>query len=516
MSEFLNNVLKEVQQPQIHKEQVFAGCNISSQALAFNDKHFGGLIGQSFFVAKECHKFGEITLLPSKSLHDKIISDSFSADVYTPRAPEFRYSIHVNELQGIADRVNELNSKYGDGFASMLDASHFRHYLDKGVKGYLQQGISVHELALAYCSEKGIELPPVPKSKPDLPDRFQFVLDTKLIELAERERISTESSHWGEVKAELTNYLKGADDFEKHIFDLDKYYSVKDDGDINLKWREVRWIVDAVNRQAAPVDGIDTAKTAKQAIDVIFANEDQYNAWVAKLIEPAFDEMFLETMDEYGEVHRVKATVDAVVDNYKSRKEEGEGVYAEIGTLRAAHAAPLGSLDSIVSASKYLVSKDEMEEEVERIDAMFDDILDVLEDHCIFDSERLSMKAYLIEDLCKCEIGDYSALKESFDYPPEIVDQLDELLSELSMCKTEYFESKLYEHVPFGDFNVAIVSSKTEKDVVDSLKGYGLKVYTYPHGDTELRQMAVNKALFDTGMAIELNQKPKCHQKMKL
>jgi len=452
-----------------------------------NAEELGGLAAPSIAVIRAdlgFSNFGEISLVGSPELAASAGAKAFDADVYSPRQPRARYDLVGPKLRVMLADMKQAADDLGASLDNEFDETTIsREGLEAVERSYAAKLTYLRSIGqnvkLAYAAKIPLqpELKGFKGSRYDIADDPNFepavraVIERELADIAARA---------GEEAANRVG---------------DRW--LMEDG--TVAFRELQGRAAEVARANGPreVDIYATRRAIDKKMTATKKREGEYQAWIAGKYRDVLGKKFFESRTSG---RRQPYEMDALVRDMTRTIRDGEGYNYGVGSLRASVANQFKSITAIKKARNNIVTPDQME----AVKSEASDELFALAER--FEHLHRSGKDFgwidifsqFMKDLSRGDIREWQ--KEIFEEPAsdELLTEARAYLRKLANLPTEYFEVKVQRPVRFGEFKAAVVPDDTPKDVVDALKGYGLKVATYPRGKdrTEALQKVAERELF--------------------
>ncbi|CAH7412253.1 hypothetical protein VCHA53O466_50267 [Vibrio chagasii] len=509
MSAFLGKLHKaSTASKQSHTEFISAVHNLTEDNLLFNHKWFNDqIVAPSMAVVSEhgMSEFGAITLFAGENLAEKTMEECYSSDIYTPRSPDFSFEVDKVYLKAVVDELNDIASEIINKDPNCeLSAHSIAHALSAGMRTFKRHSMSEPAMKYAFAKHKGIE--PEYTMKRNLDSGREVLLDTPIYELLKSGELNYSPDNESVVLEALQNGRSAfkAKNPDKRRTPFCKYF--RRNSNDSLLFGVVDQALMDLREYIETPEVLDTYGFSSKLTDIFFEYEDEYDEWMVSKMEPSLTKILLRVNDEYGEYKDLEATPEFTLEDFKARKDDGEGFCYGMGNVRASVSSLLGDMDAIWANKHLLVDDDEMKVVKNRLEGLAEKFEDELFEACNYDADWDSFQREMFQCLPSCTSDDLSGLDESFnldELSDEAVESISELLNVLSLCETRYFEAKLYENVPLSDFKAAIVPDNSHKEVFKVLEESGItNIQTYKSGCEDSR-LAVYTEMSQSGCAVQ-------------
>ena len=466
--------------------------NLSSDKFR-NALELGGLAAPSIAVIRadiDWTNFGDISLVASPDLVDPKkdrAARGFNADVYSPRQPRAQFDLHGPTLKNLRSDMAEPAKALGESFDVDFDPDKLS-----------REGIAAIEASaiakLAFLRSIGQDVKPVRDQRPEV--------DKALVKAAkgakswqdlmfsdsgfEKAVVEVEQKRLAELEAE------GADAevlrrVRLRTFEYDAAGNVLGVTDSVLRDRARAAI--AIN-QPPPINRWKTREAIDRKIEATKKRPAEFRMWVQDNYAGLIAGRFFETRDSG---RRKAYTMENLVREMTRTIRDGEGYNYGVGSLRSNVAKQFRSIAEMQADRGSILSDDAME----KIKAEVSDEMTALAEKFApyhrsgQDFGWLDIFTSFLKDLSAGRVREWQQDIFSKPAPDALLAEAREFLGKLRGLPTEYFEVKMQRAVNFSEFAGAAVPDDTPKDVINSLRGFGLQVASYPKGGS--RQAAIAK-----------------------
>lgn len=223
--------------------------------------------------------------------------------------------------------------------------------------------------------------------------------------------------------------------------------------------------------------------------DLIEPYADERRAWGRKELNKLFkEEEFFDAStnrDYYtGKGLKLKPYTAEEVLKFmkKNRGSAQEGGMSTPGALRASLTEKLSSLKDIRAQSGKLVKSDDFKDFQNSSYERISDLGESLKPFYKFDSSSFGYSNEVIEMLIESQKRGLDRTLSEFGFdnlPDYALQEIQEVKSFFRNAPTEYFEAKPERLVDIEEFEGAIVPEGTSDDIIQALKGSGIKIETY-------------------------------------
>ena len=476
--------------------------NLTEDNLLFSVKELGMIPPPSIAIVRtdlsEFDGFGEISLIAPPSRIDPAKSTknrAFNADAYTPRFPRLAYKTDRKAFNKAELDLAPIAEKLGmsGGEVNLPDLS------SDGLD-ILQDDIFIMG---AYLDSKGKPIKPILTDEIAVSPTLKKLAKGKTqYELAQDPKFQTAALQ--EVEKQIAGVK--LEKLRQRI----KESSIKDDGTLSLsKLDEMARLAVRSNRPRA-TDRIATREKLRKAIAGKSWDKGHgaFKEWIKENYSDLISEKVIPNgFNNAGNKKFLPFTLQNIIRLMSKDIKAGETFNYGIGTLRGASTKEFKSLQNIRDSRDLIVSEQEMERLKEQTSDQFDDIINRLSPFLAYQNRNQFVNsdsvAMALTDLAK---GRRNALADSFsNLPAELESEVRSFLKKLSEMPTSYFEVKITDGVPLSDFSAAVIPKGTGKEVVDILKGAGLKISYYQKGENESRRSVIKEAANRSSLSFSIS-----------
>jgi hypothetical protein len=441
----------------------------------------GGLAAPSIAVIRAdlpFDGFGEITLIAAPELATQ--GKAFASDVYSPRQPRAQYDLSRPVLtkvkQDAAQALTDLGISEFSEFASDQISR-------EGLAG-LERSLA---LKLTFLRSIGQDVKIVLEEKPKV--------DPRLRPFTKKHRDAFDMSNdpaFVAVATEIFNEeIAQAGSPEAGEAWRSRYFDA--DGTANFRW--VRQLGEQALKASRPrrINLPETRRRIEKRLNATNKRQRQFKEWIAKEYGGLLAGRFF--LDNNG--RRQPYTMERVLRNMTRTVRDGEGFNYGMGSLRSRVTPQLRSLKAIKERRDKLISEEDMEAVKAEIEGDFEALIERMRPYHPSGVNANSFSFHdiatdFLKDLAAGRISEWQTSIFKEPLPQEIVTEAREFLQKLKEAPTEYFEVKMQRAVDFREFEAAVVPSDAPQDVVDELRGMGLRIETYDRaGRGEARAAAV-------------------------
>lgn len=487
--------------------------NLSADNLR-NAEEIGGLAAPSIAVIRAdigFDNFGEITLIAKPDLIDPVKGKgarAFNADVYSPRQPRAQFDLHGPTLKKLRTDMAEVAADLGESFDSEFDPDKLS-----------REGLAAIEgspvARMAYLREAG-KAPRVVRSKPD-------PVDPRLVKAAKGETdhyaLRNDPAFLAVLRDVVEDEIAKVAEIEPDMVERLRSRWFDEDGEINYRMATDRAHAAIRANGPPPIDRWETRK----AIDAKLAKPKDHAAfrrWVQDNYAGLIAGRFFEKRDSG---RRQDYTMANLVREMTRTIRDGEGFNYGVGSLRSNVARQFRSLAAIQEDRGSIIAdadmdkiKEEVSDEMFALGAKFAPLHGSGEDFGWMDIFTQFLKDLAVGRPADLREWQTEIFKEPA--PDALIEEARAFLDKLRSLPTEYFEVKMQRAVGFDEFAAAVVPDDLDRETVDRLKSYGLKVETYPKGqsrsDAIMRAGGGVRALFQLAApalpeTIEIDGRPR-------
>lgn len=450
----------------IEKASDFGGLPVPSIAIANKDSGFDS--------------FGDISLIGDKNSFSK--DPTFASDVYSPRFPRAKDKIDYQAARTEEARLSGIvDPKIDGGFSSQFNPERLSEDLSRleestGNKAAFLKGIGETIDPSKYTSAP---------SKPELKmGDHGFAIKGK--RLMPREALTNK------------RHINATDSWLKELEGngVDVGFWRNEDGTPNEDALKTTYKGMRQDRQAiedyekGPV--FDRFKAKDDIDEKVKQNQEKFNSYIAdQKNRISKGKVFTKFNPKNATTKEFDYNLSNAVKLMKGNIRGGEGFSYGVGSIRAQVAPKLTSIKQITDRRGQIVGEDQMTMVKEGFNSRLDNLYDDLSGNWAWDSTpSYSEFADGIENAAKGDLGDFKNLNK------QQKSELQGFFDELANAPTNYFEVKPQRAVDINEFYGAAVPEGTSKQVIDILKGKGLKIETYK---PEKRMDAIKKLNVKSG-----------------
>lgn len=508
-------------------KDLIAVHNLSEEKLAKSLK-LGGLPMPSIAIARAKDgytDFGKISLVFNKETVDPQFMRSnkvYSGDAWTPVYPRIEYKVSRDTVYKVQDKISELfaGTDYEDAFGYLgLDTDNIQDYLNRNGGDIYDAYGKKPALKLAFLKDNGIELE-LPTKQEQLSDRFD---NDVVVKFAEK---------YGEEKIRELNNSDSTSLFEKYIPEVkeivEDYYS--DLTGEKMEWQiglhDVYDFLDASLKyfRRGIRSKTDASSATRQIIDEA-VDETAYKKWLDELFSGIIEkegirnnkDLFTPSGNRRSfEVLHYEHNLENVIKAMKDGGEKGLGAFGG-GNIFGASTTEYNSIAEIKEDAKSRM-KQMSESEYEEIRKGFSDrffelaySLPIHKDSFTATDDAANM---LIEAVAKFKtksgMANYlrNESKGWANYSDYVVDDLIQLVGEISQMPVGYFEAKPQRAVGFDEVATAIIPDNASDELKQMLADKGIKFVEYESGNEQARLEVLN-SLEDAKFSLSENgEKP--------
>lgn len=488
----------------LRKSLALGGFPMPSLAITKADIHHTNF-GDISFV------FGKETIDPKLDKKNNV----YSADAWTPVVPRTEYEGNGKRITEVNKRLNNLSTRVDDAFRSdIMNGLADTYSLNSrgGEQGYVDTMRDNTGMKAAYLEEQGHHIDRITK---EVEKKDEIGFNRQKVE--EYQAIADLLSDFADGENLTTLALSDVmDQFGERIEQI--YPGVtKNAFRLRSALRATQnWLESDGTEPTARYETITDTEAMRKAVNSA-VDQEGYEAWLKDLYSDiegssgVYNNKDLFTPSgnrrSFAQTH-FPATLDGIVKAMASQNG-GNSVNVEQNfygakTLRANTAKRFKSIADMHDMEWRL--QELTSEQQEKLQHDFDDrvsniITDVLEQREYKSSsadwsQRENAGQILAEaaELKNISVGNIQKVFAQYSYKltDETAADIKQLLFDISQMPVNMFEAKPARAVLFTEAKAAIIPEGTDQDLVDQLKGYGIRVLEYKKGDNEERLAKIN------------------------
>lgn len=461
----------------------------------------GGLPMPSIAVTKKdipFGEFGDITLIGTMDMVDpKKGNEVYSRDAYTTRFPEMLYKNPKKEMvREFQDKTGSFFDKAGEENYKGISSAYLTNYERKETENFLAGTMG---MKLRYFSERGknIRIPMKEKGA----EKYYYLFEDRDVLNAFRRTMNREAKPGSDVHKKLSEKAaRRMDDLieaeekkleEPGISEFSKVI-IRNMADIYREKKNAMFDSDGMIRKDALREMYREARAAKiKVVDQLKLKEmlDKDTEGFHKWLSEEMDKLYGEPLVQIGR-KKVPATLSNIVkamqENAGAGKENsltfadnkvlafGARLFSSVDEMHEAEGALAQNQKNDPVYGKFMEDMRIFHDEAERQDRTRGDFSVNDRANAALAGEfkkKNPSEAGLAVELRK---NGFRAAKGS-----ALVMRGMNAIKSAREVTTDYFEAKPERAVQFGEFAAAIVPKKTDKEIVDYLKGQGIRVVKY-------------------------------------
>lgn len=464
--------------------------------------------------------FGKETIDPQASENNKV----YSSDAWTPTFPTVEYKLNQKSFEHLKEVYKKLAHKFGYDEARPLytyaNESDLRDTLrrEKGTEGLISLLTDDTKLMQLYLLDKtGQKVAPVTVEETNRIDDTDAELYDYLIKRLGEDVVKKVKAAEGfsiiEYRKKYFNaygeqIMDAYGDFyaENYGFSEEQVNNLFENFPTTYSYIQLMKKVLSYLENGAEtvIQKEDTEATNKKIIET--ARKSGYDEWIRDLFGNISEKKGIRNnKDEFTnagnrrgfEALHYEFTLENVV---KAMMEQGEkGISAFQSNIFGASAQNYSSISDIKADSGRLqqLSQEEIDEIRKEFTARFNDIVDFFYPKDNW-SAKNTAREVLIEAVAKrkTKSGIASYIRKEAEgwanYSDIVVEDLIELVSDISKMPTTYFEAKPQRVVGFEEIKYAVVPDNISEDLKKKLTDNGVSVVEYEQGDESDRVSKLN------------------------
>lgn len=484
--------------------------NLTENELLKTIANFNGLLAPSLAIIREemlLTRYGDVTLVfDPKVLFDGAIgvnkNDStnyvYTGDMASPTFPQTEYNFDKTYSNKLVDKLINISNE------TQCDLADIQYALKKSKEDcsyYLKESLNFKVLFLKSKFEE-FNFPPL-KSK----RKFDIKYDSKELRtfLKENKKRLSEFYNKDDNFEELTELLR-----KEHVIELEK-----DPERAKIKQILFDRMFDKdnpkrlSNNTISKYHGISVdlmkpnlyvdLKKMKKKIDLIIRKEDLLDEFEL-FVEKQVNKLHIEPHILYG-----KQKLDINEDNILKVMKKANAIGGEntltfsLAKSKSYMTKRVYNMEDLLEEAEYNIAADQgiLEESTSEIKDHFSKINNKIYDNnkirdsfflYDFTSETLSKRIREPQDV----IAEYK--KINIDIDEEIANDVLKLKSKMSEEKVKYFEAKPFRKVELDEIKAIVLPRTASKELKETLKDKGMKVFYFKVNDDEDRKRALNKA----------------------
>ncbi len=481
----------------------------------------GGFPMPSIAVTKaDIHhtNFGDISFVFGKETIDPKLNKKnnvYSADAWTPVVPRTEYEGNEKRIAEVNKRLNNLSTRVDDTFKSgitngLADTSSLNSR--GGEQGYVDAMRNNTGMKAAYLEEQGhhvdritkeVEEKPEIRFNPERADEYRAMADM-LSDYANGEKLT--SLTLADVRNKFGEQMERVrPGVTKSVFMMGAFLRATQ-----------AWLDSDGTQPATHYKTVTDVEAMRKAVNSA-VDQKEYEAWLKELYSDIEGNTGVYNNKEFftpsgnsrsfAQTH-FPATLDGIVKAMASQNG-GNSVNVDQNfygtkTLRANTAKRFKSVADMHGTEWRL--QELSEEQQKKLQHDFDDrisnvITDVLAQReyksSSIDLIRRENAGRILAEAAELKNISVSSIQKVFkEYSYNLTDEtaadIKQLLFDISQMPVNMFEAKPARAVAFTEAKAAIVPAGTDQDLIDQLKGYGIRVMEYKEGDNEDRLAKIN------------------------
>jgi|GEM_PF-1401294 len=427
----------------------------------------------------------------------------YSADAYTPRFPQVEYSLNKRALTALAEKLNTSTSS--------LEVNEFAGGDRNKIIENLSYNANAKEL---FAKENGLTVTPVLHE----PEYSHSIYKMPAVRDYIASGISFHDLVYDEAaRGEFIDKIRNASTLKSMAAKwADRINGELDDAKNNQVIYEALEETFEGDRSIAEkrADKVETASSYAEGLDeLVQEHADEYNAFIAELVDSVLDEKWLRNNKPYYTNSGNPRSFEALHEEYTAQnavqlmKERGSkvvegGVFGYgVGEIRAALSKTYDSFDSL--------HKDEariQDNQDEAIKAQYDKCSEALNEICgeIAGLSKIENR-FMAHDIASAAVLDiisktksdayakaYVNKEYSIDITDEIVSKIRKLAKEVEKLPVKYFEAKPQRVVGFEEIAAVVAPSSVSQSTISKLDELGIDVIVYNKDVPGDRKDAVN------------------------
>ncbi len=481
-------------------------------------------------------EFGEISVVFGKETIDPQASESnkvYSSDAWTPTFPTVEYKLNQKSFERLKEVYKKIAHKFGYDEARPLytyaNESDLRDTLrrEKGIEGLISLLTDDTKLMQLYLLDKtGQKVAPVTVEETNRIDDTDAELYDYLIKRLGEDVVKKVKAAEGfsiiEYRKKYFNaygeqIMDAYGDFyaENYGFSEEQVNNLFENFPTTYSYIQLMKKVLSYLENGAEtvIQKEDTEATNKKIIET--ARKSGYDEWIRDLFGNISEKKGIRNnKDEFTnagnrrgfEALHYEFTLENVV---KAMMEQGEkGISTFQSNIFGASAQNYSSISDIKADSGRLqqLSQEEIDEIRKEFTARFNDIVDFFYPKDNW-SAKNTAREVLIEAVAKrkTKSGIASYIRKEAEgwanYSDIVVEDLIELVSDISKMPTTYFEAKPQRVVGFEEIKYAVVPDNISEDLKKKLTDNGVSVVEYDQGD-ELDRVSKLNSLDDVKFSL--------------
>ena len=178
----------------------------------------------------------------------------------------------------------------------------------------------------------------------------------------------------------------------------------------------------------------------------------------------------------------------------------GEEVYPAYGPIKASLIGEAQTTSDLLN-NRYKLNKNEEFDFDNKFDKLFDKVSDKYKANV--SGNIVDLRNYFFRDLLQYGKNNFSKRGTNLTkLSKNEMNLVDDFIDEIRMGNVDYFESKIIDRVPLGNFGAVVLPKNTSSAIKNKLKNdYGLKLYEYENPAD--REKAFNNAVTDNNLSFQ-------------
>lgn len=460
-------------------------------------------------IDKQSHEgYGEISLVLPSSMVAKSTgrnAGTFSGDAWTPTYPQIERQFNDEGGKRVYDDISKLPKEMQSDVRSAWN-------------GYME-GRDANALAYQFLYEKG-EAPELRKIEPvfsedirkkitevdaidDYDERNAAILKAYIDEKFDGDR--TKFEEYIETRKRVLQQKIDENPTQKGFVYRRAVENLKDIEENGYEYNSVKGFYDEVMSDIRKSGGIDTYQTVRDVHEKISQSAElskEYDEWKENLADKyGIKEVLFKGYTPSGNRVYLPHTLENVSKMMRQQGLAGAtGWGGSFSKFAAGLMKPVGTLNGIrQQKGKLTTNHEEIEAFREKWEKVYFDLgLKLNPDASAFDDTGL----YRVEEIAtKPNSRSFAKREYGVELSDEDVRQLSDMVAAIrNEYPAMYFETKFERPVYLNEFAAAVVPDNASKDIVDAMKGAGIKVFTYKAGDETSRNEAVENASHINGV----------------
>lgn len=498
-------------------QKLAVGHNLNASDLVFADK-IGGLVCPSMAIFRSdisFSNFGDITLLMDKSKVNLRTHPAHNADVFSMRFPSCYYKTDKSILdtfsEKVATSVPEMEKEH-----SIADY-HESSVISKGFDHVAQEYMRDPKVLLAYARDNGLN-PRIYRSQHKSGITFidnmekpkSFLRELKSMGIKSIKEGTDEYTEYSqrlfdEMKSSMRRLAesKGGtpkeieEDTDYFINHLGKHYFKSVESNPQLLFSPHQKIKDHIRAIERNPNPIDIRKTRDRLEKLVKSDKQKQSfiTWLGNHIGNAFHSPYMHVVTRGGNHKKLAFTAENALKAMRGKVQgEEKTIFMGAGSIRSLVAKRFTSYREITSHIHDLVSDDDMKVVGEEFNKRLSDFPEKLAPYYLYQTDSWRYRDAVYEEISDyARSGSLSKLESFNNIDVDVLQELDDFLSDLSQAKTHYFEVKKQSIVGIDDFDAAIVPNGVDPAAIEVLKRANVNITFYDPEQSLSRIKAVNK-----------------------